>query len=267
MAKGVLRKFFKDMHELLLGKDSDDQSKTVAEKLQTAVRNEIELANLKEATAATSISAAAVYRQELAKLVAQSEELQRQALKSQKAGDENKAKRILALKLAIDEKITAQTDSYQKTNEVAKNTILAAKKQFKTAQEASQDLPRRVMQLEINSMLEKAQDFEKTASKSVGWDTSYKTLANSIDLKTAQLTARALIEDSSELGLDDQVNGVLKDARFEQEYTKLIEASKTMTDAEFTVEDSPSKKARELLAEAPFGGLLPNLIGDKQRKE
>jgi hypothetical protein len=124
------------------------------------------------------------------------------------------------------------------------------------------------MQLEINSMMEKAQEFEKAATKNVGIDTNYKTLANSIDLKTAQLSALALIENSSDLDLDDQVNGVLKDARFEQEYTKLIEASKTVTDAEFEiVEDSPSKKAKELLADAPFGGLLPGLIGDKPRKE
>ena len=265
MAKGILRKFFSSMNELLLGKDSDDQDKSVAEKLQTAVRSEIELANMKEATAATAISAAAVYRQELAKLVAQADELQRQALNAQKAQNESKAKHILALKLAIDEKIAAQTEAYQKSNEVAKNSIVSAKKQFKAAQEASQDLPRRVMQLEINSMLNNAQEFEKSATRNAGWNTSYKTLANSIDLKTAQLTARALIEDASELGLDDQVQGILKDAKFEQEYAKLLEASKNVTDAEYTVvDDSPSKKAKELLADAPFGGLLPGITGDKQ---
>jgi hypothetical protein len=266
MAKGILRKFFKNMNELLLGKDSDDENKSVAEKLQVAVRSEIELANLKETTAATAMSAAVVYRQELGKLVAQAEELQRQALKFQKAGDEAKAKRILALKLAIDEKITAQSEVYQRSNEVAKNSILAAKKQFQTAQAASQDLPRRVMQIEINSMMEKAQKFEKAATKNVGYDTNYKALASSIDLKSAQLSARALIEDSSEIALEDQVTGILKDARFEQEYVKLLEASKTVSEAEFSVvEDSPATKARALLTESPFGGLIPNLTSDKQR--
>jgi hypothetical protein len=256
--KGILIKAAKNLYDLLLGKDPEEE-KTVQEKIQSAVQRELELANLKETTATTAISAALTYRKELAKLVAQSQELQVQALKAQKAGEEDKAKRILALRMAIDEKIAAQTDQYQKSDAVANNAIVAAKKQFKKAQDASQDLPRKIMQLEVNSMMDKAIAFEKDTGWKMSAQESYKALADSIDLKTAQLTARALIEDSSQLGLDEEVGNVIKEGRFEEEYKKLQQDSAIVRDADYTVVDNVATTAAKLLAEPAFGGTVPGL--------
>ena len=104
MSKGILKK----IADFLWGKE-EPEPQSVAQNLQGAVQKELELASLKEATAASAMSAAMVYRKDLQKLVVQSQELLKMALKAQSGGDETKAKKILAVKLAIDDKIATQT--------------------------------------------------------------------------------------------------------------------------------------------------------------
>jgi len=254
MAKGILKK----IGEFIWGND-EPEPQSVAQKLQGAVQKELELASLKEATAASAMSAAMTYRKDLQKLVIQSQELLKMALKAQSGGDETKAKKILAVKLAIDEKIAAQTEAYTRANDMAKTAIVSAKTQYKKAQESSQDLPRKVLQLEINTMIERSQAFEKETMAQMAGKQGYKALAESIDLKSMQLSARALIEASSDPTMDQEVDKVLLEGKFEQEYQKLKIEAKDYQETEFRIvenKETPTSKAYDLLSVPPFDGIL-----------
>jgi hypothetical protein len=252
MSKGIIKK----IADFFWGKDKPEPQ-SVAQNLQGAVQRELELASLKETTATTAMSAALTYRKELEKLVIQSQELHKMALKAQSAGEDQKAKKILAMKLAIDEKIASQTEAYTRANEMAKTAIVSAKTQYKKAHEASQDMPRKVLQLEINTMTERSQAFEKETMAQMAGKQGYKALADSIDLKSMQLSARALIEESSDPSVDQEVNKVLLEGKFDQEYQRLKIEAKDYVETSF-IEDrsNAASEAYKALSLPPFDGIL-----------
>jgi hypothetical protein len=240
------------------GKGETTTSQTPQQKLQEAVQRDIELASAKNESASAAVVTAVVYRKELAKLSAQHEELGRQALAEEKAGRSAQAQKILALKLAIGERMKDMTEKYETANNNAQALITEARKQSKAVQEASSDLPRRVLQLELNSMMEKAHKMEETAKSQIDGKQGYKALAESIDMQSIKLMTKSLIKDNSP-DLDEEVGQVLKDVAFQTEYKKLKEQAEIsggdVTDAEIINED-PGDKAKRLLSQEPFGGLL-----------
>ena len=261
---GRLKNLGRRIVELFMGTDDLEQArKTTPQQLQEAVQRDIELANVKGETATAAMVAAGAQRKELAKLDAQYNALGRQALLAEKKGDQVKAQRVLALQLAIKERIDTATEQYESADNAAKQLISEARKTFKSAQEASRDLPKRVLQLEINSMMERAQKLEGDAAARLEGRQSYKALADSIDLTTARLTAQNLITDSSELGLDEEVDQVLKEAEFQEEYKKLQATAAEsgagdVIDAEIKViEDDTLSRAQKLLTGPAFGGMIP----------
>lgn len=259
MTKKGLLKWVK---EQFMGADDDQPKKTTAQKLQGAVEREINLANAKGEAATAAMVATDNARKELANLVAQYQELQRQALSAEKKGDAAQAQKILALALAIKEKIETGTERYESANNAAKQMISEARKQFKAGYEASQDLPRRVLQIEINQMAEKARNLEGEAKRQIEGKQSYKALANSIDLNTARIMAQNLIAEGT-IGLDEEVEQVLKEAQFQDEYKKLQETAKTTEDeiinTEIIEKDDAVSRAAGLLSEPAFGGMIPQL--------
>lgn len=254
--------------ELFMGSDDvDEPKKTRPEELQEAVQMEMALADKKGEAATAAMIAAGNQRKELAKLVVQHKELGNQALLSQKKNDTDKAKKILALQLAIKEKIDIESKNYAKTDVAAQQLIAGAKKTYKSAENASQDLPRKVLQIEINNMIERARRLESDAAAQIDGKRSYKQLADSIDLTTARLMTQNLIKESSELGLDADIENVLKEAEFEEAYKMLEKKAESIgdvidADVEFIEEGDPVTRARQLLSAPPFGGMI-SVGGDR----
>ncbi|MBI4708635.1 MAG: hypothetical protein HY764_00280 [Candidatus Portnoybacteria bacterium] len=255
---GLIAKL-KEVVGVLLGEQEAETSKTTTQRLQEAVRLDIELANARGEAATAAVISVTVQRKELQKLVTQHQELNRLALVAEKAGNSGEAQRILALKLAIGEKIDSATEQYEVADKNAQTLVAEARKQFAAAEEASKDLPRRVLQLELNSMVEKARKLEGDALAQIEGKQTYKSLADSIDLSTAKLMAQNLIKDSTSLGLDEEVGQVMKKAAFQEAYKKLKERAAIeggVIDAEIIAPEDPATKALKLLSSPPIGGLL-----------
>ena len=248
------------LRNLFMGSDEEESPKTTQEALQDAARRDMELANAKGEAATVQIVTATAGRKELGKLVVQHKELQRQALLAEKAKDPEKAKKILALVLAIKQKIEDSTEYVERSSKIATQLIESARKQYKQAEFSTQDLPRKVLQLEVNGMLEDARKLETDIKARFKGKESFQALAASIELSTERLMIRELISEEG-TSLDEDVARVLQESTFEEEYLKLQQAAQTegeIIEAEI-IEDNGVSKAIELLSSPAFGGLVSGL--------
>lgn len=249
-------------NKLIYGNEEGEkpQKKPAAADLQEAVQREVHLANSKREMASLTIVSAGKLRTELQKLVMQSDELGKLALKFESEGQSEQAKRYLALQLAINEKVAAVTEQYETADKSAQQLIKEAQEQSKVAKEAAQDLPRRVLQVEINKMLEDARNLETQAAAQLAGKQSYKALAESIETRTAALMTQQLLSDTSGTDMEQEVAQVMNEAEFGQAYKQLQEKAQEsggqIIDAEYTEVTNPADKAKALLNKAPFGGLL-----------
>lgn len=261
MKKGMLN-FLRNLGKLWYGDDAEQNSKpVVAQDLQEAVGMKIQAADAKgDAASVQMISAKADYN-ELAKLVVQHDELMKQAKLAEKANDSEKAKRILALALAVKGKIEKASERYEQSNKVATQLIQEAQQKFKEAKEASADLPRKVMQLEVNRMLENSQRLEGKDQEKLISKPSYEALAASIDMQTERHMIRSVIEDGGDT-MDGEIDQVLKEVLFDKEYQRLkLEAQSPEEFVEAEIIDDTTDRAKHLLSQAPFGGLISRLSG------
>jgi hypothetical protein len=266
--KGI-KDLFKGFSKLWYGDGAEQSQKPIAaQDLQEAVGMKIQAADAKgDAASVQMVSAKAAYN-ELAKLVVQHDELMKQAKLAEKAGDHEKAKRILALALAVKGKIDKASERYEQSNKVATQLIQEAQQKFKEAKEASSDLPRKVLQLEVNRMLENANRLEGKAQERLSSKPSYEALAASIDMQTERHLIRNVIEDGGET-IDGEINQVLKEAQFDKEYKRLqLEAQSPdeFVEAEILT-DQTTDRAKQLLSQAPFGGLLSQFSGTAAYKQ
>lgn len=238
-------------------KSQKESKQPDAQDLQEAVALKMQSANAKGDAASAQMVAAQSARQDLGKLVVQHDELGRQALLSEKEGNVEMAKKIVALKLAVKAKIKTATERYEQTNKIATQLVRDARKMFKEAKEVSDDLPRKVMQIEVNRMLENAALLEGESRDQLASRSNYEALTASIDVQTQRLLVRGMLKESNDT-MDEEIKQVLGEKEFEEEY-KLIQRKAKLgddvIDAEFT-ETDVSKKAKLLLAEPAFGGLL-----------
>jgi hypothetical protein len=260
MSKGGILGFFTWLFYGKEGKKEEPDKKPLPQQLQAAVQREVDLAKAKRELASMAIVTSQKLRGELKKLVAQSDELGRQAFLAEKDGKPEEAKRYLALQLAINEKVSNTTEQYEAADKNARQLISEAQKQSAVALNASKDLPKKVLQVEINKMLEDARSLESQAMAQVTGKQSYQALAESIEMKTATLMTQQLLTDSSGPDLEQDVETVMKEVEFGKAYKqlqeKVQEGGGAVIDAEFTEVVNPADKARLLLEEAPFGGLL-----------
>lgn len=240
------------------GAEEKTEVKTIAEDLQLAAKKEMELAQMKGKTASIAIYSTGVARKELNKLVMQHTVLKEEAVKAEKEGNTERAKKILALCLAVEDKIKQQTTQYESSDQTARALILEAQKQYQNAKNASNELPRKVLQVEINQMMEESQKLELATSSQITGK-SFKALADEIDLKsTALMTKNLLIEGNNALGLEGEIEEVMKEAVFESAYKQLqaqVQQGAITIEGE-VVEDDPIAKATKALSKPPFGGLL-----------
>lgn len=256
MKEGLFSRWGKRFDRIFSGVSEED-SESQIEELQKATKRELDLADSRVETATTAIAAADMQRKNLSELIAQHEIISKKALLMEREGNQETAKKILALQLALEEKIKVQTDQCKSADKMAKDLILRAKKQVKAANEASQDLPRKVLQGEINRMMIRSRNLEKSAESAVSRQTSFKALASSMDLSTAKLMARNLIESSDDLDLDERVDQAIKETEFTEAY-KLLQAKVQggETVEVRLIEDNPADEARKLLSAPAFGGVL-----------
>jgi vacuolar-type H+-ATPase subunit E/Vma4 len=116
------------------------------------------------------------------------------------------------------------------------------------------------LQVEINRMLEEARDLESQAMAQVTGKQSYQALAESIEMKTTTLMTQQLLTGTVGPDLEQEVETVMKEVEFGNAYKqlqeKVQESGGAIVDAEFTEVVNPADKAKALLNEAPFGGLL-----------
>jgi hypothetical protein len=241
-------------------KKDDGDKRPLPLQLQDAVKRELNLANAKRELASMAIVTAKKLRDELKKLVAQSDELGRQAFLAEKDGKPEEAKRYVALQLAINGKVENATEQYEAADKNARQLISEAQKQSTIALNASKDLPKKVLQVEINRMLVDARDLETQAMAQVTGKQSYQALAESIEMKTTTLMTQQLLTGTVGPDLEQEVETVMKEVEFGKAYKqlqeKVQESGGAVVDAEFTEVVNPADKARLLLSEAPFGGLL-----------
>jgi hypothetical protein len=105
--------------------------------------------------------------------------------------------------------------------------------------------------------MENAKRLESDAKLQVEGKSSFEALSASIDIQTQRLLVRNVI-DHTDSTMDAEIDQVLKEAQFNEEYKLLQERAMTgedVIDAEFVETGDPVDKAKKLLTESAIGGL------------
>ena len=174
--------------------ENSQAEKPNAQMLQEAVERDMQTAQTQAQLAGTQVAAVREKRKELEGLVRKSEVIHSLALKEQRAGNEAKAKKLLALKMSVDEQLKNSTEQYEEADMVARKQTKEAQNMIRKAREAESKLPGKVLQLKMNEMLEESHRLAREV-KALPGKSSFDALAGKIELETTRLTATALIEE------------------------------------------------------------------------
>lgn len=233
---------------------------TSAQRLQEALGREIELAEARKQAAQSSMVAAGMLREELAKLVGEHEALGKLAVKRERAGDTQAAREALGLQLKLKERIEEKARAYKESDQRAADLIVRAREQYAKVEKAENELPQRILQLELNRMREDAQKMEDQARTRLEGVAGFDALAKSIDLQTAMLDAGHLLSQGSGENLAGQVAGLLSGEAFDRAYEELKAKARELpgdvVEAELVEGGDAVSEAKSLLSGPAFGGAL-----------
>ena len=243
--------------------ENSQAEKPNAQMLQEAVERDMQTAQTQAQLAGTQVAAVREKRKELEGLVRKSEVIHSLALKEQRAGNEAKAKKLLALKMSVDEQLKNSTEQYEEADMVARKQTKEAQNMIRKAREAESKLPGKVLQLKMNEMLEESHRLAREV-KALPGKSSFDALAGKIELETTRLTASALIEEGG-MGVDEEIENILKEAEFGEAYQNLLTEAASSNGSETKLLDDPAAKARKLLLQPIAGGVLVEgiLSGDE----
>jgi phage shock protein A len=205
---------------------------------------------------------------DLTSAIARHEALGEQAGEFLRAGDEEAARRCVALQLETAQDMKTLQEEYSSLQDDAERKAQQFLERKQAVDERVNKLPQLQDEARMNRMQEKLEATASTLSLESA-ERSFDKAAREIDLKKKQLMNRDRLTADPNAELDRRIQHTLKENEIDRAIAALRQKIGDQTiEAEIvSVEEDPVASARKLVEAPRYKGILPQSSSDKARRQ